>query len=85
MNTTAPCSISLRAAHGIEGSHAALTRFPLALTIISVGCAATRSGGTLSTGITAGDRVLSAFYAWEAGHQVERLSTFRSPAGTKVS
>lgn len=49
----------------------------LALTIISVGCAATRSGGTLSTGITAGDRVLSAFYAWDAGHQVQRLSTFR--------
>jgi hypothetical protein len=52
----------------------------LALTIISVGCAATRSGGTLSTGITAGDRVLSAFLAWDAGHQVQRLSTFRSRA-----
>jgi hypothetical protein len=36
----------------------------LALTIISAGCAATRSGGTLPTGIAAGDRVLSAFYAW---------------------
>lgn len=52
----------------------------VALTIISVGCAANRSGGALPTGITAGFRVLSAFYAWDAGHQVQRLSTFRSRA-----
>lgn len=36
----------------------------LALTIVMAGCAAMRPAGTLPTGATAGDRVLSPFYAW---------------------